>query len=182
MAENIRPYLHYQPQIGRRVYIDPAATVIGSAQLDDDVSVWPNTVIRGDVEAISIGADSNIQDNAVLHVTHRGPLSPLGGPLLIGKGVTVGHSAILHACTIEDYCLIGMGAIVLDGAIVETLSLLAAGAVLAPGKRVESGWLWAGNPARPVRELSAEEKDYFKYSADHYKKLKDQYLADTSPG
>lgn len=176
MPENIRPYLHLQPQIGKRVYIDPAATVIGRTQLADDVSIWPNVVVRGDVEAISIGAGTNIQDNAVLHVTHKGPLSPLGGPLQIGKGVTVGHSAILHACTIGDYCLIGMGAIVLDGAIVEPFSLLAAGAVLAPGKRIESGWLWRGNPAKPARELSVAEKEYFKYSADHYINLKDQYL------
>lgn len=176
MLKNIRPYLDFYPALGQRVYIDPAAVIIGRTQLADDVSVWPNVSIRGDVEAITIGAGSNIQDNAVLHVTHRGPLSPQGGPLTIGKGVTVGHSAILHACTIGDYCLIGMGSVILDGAIIEPYSLVAAGAVVAPGKRVESGWLWRGNPARPARELSAEEQKYFVYSAEHYIVLKDRYL------
>ena len=177
MSKNIRSYLNYNPQIGERVYIDPAAVVIGRTQLGDDVSVWPNVSIRGDVEAITIGSGSNIQDNAVLHVTHHGPISPQGGPLTIGKGVTVGHSAILHACAVGDYCLIGMGSVVLDSAVIEPYSLIAAGSVVAPGKRVESGWLWRGNPARPARELSAQERDYMRYSADHYIKLKDQYLA-----
>ncbi len=176
MIKNIRPYLDFYPALGKRVYIDSAATVIGRSQLGDDVSVWPNASIRGDVEAISIGAGCNIQDNAVLHVTHRGPLSPQGGPLTIGAGVTVGHSAILHACTVGDYCLIGMGSVVLDGAVIEPFSLIAAGSVVSPGKRVESGWLWRGNPARPARELSAQERDYFHYSAEHYIKLKNQYL------
>jgi len=177
MPKNIRPYMNFNPDLGKRVYIDPAAVVIGRTQLGDDVSVWPNVSIRGDVEAISIGVGTNIQDNAVLHVTHRGPLSPQGGPLKIGKGVTVGHSAILHACSVGDYCLIGMGSVVLDGAVIEPYSLIAAGSVVSPGKRVESGWLWRGNPARPARELSAQEREYFRYSAEHYIKLKDQYLA-----
>lgn len=177
MLKNIRPYLDFNPDMGERVYIDSAAVVIGRTQLGDDVSVWPNVSIRGDVEAISIGAGTNIQDNAVLHVTHRGPLSPQGGPLKIGKDVTIGHAAILHACTVGDYCLIGMGSVVLDGAVIEPYSLIAAGSVVAPGKRVESGWLWRGNPARPARELSEQEREYFKYSAVHYVKLKDQYLA-----
>jgi len=176
MNKICRPYRDFTPELGKRVYIDPAATVIGRTQLADDVSIWPNVSIRGDVENISVGAGSNIQDNAVLHVTHRGPLSPDGGPLHIGRGVTVGHSAILHACTVGDYCLIGMGAVVLDGAVIEPYTLIAAGSVVPPGKTVASGWLWRGNPARPARELSAQEKEYFRYSAEHYIKLKDEYL------
>ncbi|MBS0438298.1 MAG: gamma carbonic anhydrase family protein, partial [Proteobacteria bacterium] len=113
---------------------------------------------------------------AVLHVTHDGPYSPGGFPLVIGADVTVGHSAILHACTIEDACLIGMHATVLDGAIVRKHGFVAAGAVIAPGKIVGEGELWIGNPARCVRKLDAAQIEALYYSAKHYVKLKDEYL------
>jgi carbonic anhydrase/acetyltransferase-like protein (isoleucine patch superfamily) len=173
---NIRPYRNQLPRLGTRTYVDPAAVLIGDVELGDDVSLWPCTVVRGDVNFIRIGARTNIQDGAVLHVTHDGPYTPGGFPLVIGADVTVGHSAILHACTVEDACLIGMHATVLDGAVVRKHAFVAAGAVVAPGKIVGEGELWMGNPARCVRKLDANQIEQLYYSAKHYVKLKDEYL------
>jgi carbonic anhydrase/acetyltransferase-like protein (isoleucine patch superfamily) len=174
---SVRPYLDQSPRLGLRVWVDPAATVIGDVEIGDDASVWPGAVIRGDVNYIRIGARSNLQDQCVVHVTHDGPNGPPGGlATLIGEDVTVGHGAIIHACTVGDACLIGMGAIVLDGARVEKNGFVGAGAVVAPGKVVGSGELWLGTPARCVRRLSQAEMDYFLYSAQHYVRLKDRYL------
>jgi carbonic anhydrase/acetyltransferase-like protein (isoleucine patch superfamily) len=174
---SIRRYFDHVPQLGQRVYVDPMAMILGQVKLADDVSIWPFVAARGDVNRIEIGARSNIQDNTVLHVTHDGRYSPGGIPLLIGADVTVGHGAILHACSIADACLIGMGATVLDGAIVEQHCLIGAGSVLSPGKRVEAGSMWLGNPARFVRKLTEKEIEMLYYSAENYVKLKDQYLA-----
>lgn len=176
----IRAYLQHRPQLGVGVYVDPQAAVIGEVGLGDDVSVWPFAAVRGDVNRIVIGARSNVQDNAVLHVTHDGPYSPGGVPLLIGADVTIGHGAILHACTIGDRCLIGMGSIVLDRAVIEDEVLLAAGSMVPPGKRLESGWLYRGAPAAQARRLSEAELAHFRYSAAHYVKLKNQYLQNES--
>jgi carbonic anhydrase/acetyltransferase-like protein (isoleucine patch superfamily) len=173
---NIRPYLDRTPILGARVYVDPAALVIGDVELGDDASLWPFAVARGDVHYIRIGARTNVQDGAVLHVTHDGEYTPGGFPLTIGDDVTIGHGAIVHACTVKDACLIGMNATVLDGAIVNKHSLVAAGAVIAPGKIVGEGELWIGNPARRARMLSDEEIERLYYSARHYVKLKDRYL------
>lgn len=173
---NVRSYRNQLPRLGARVYVDPAAVLIGDVELGDDVSLWPCTVVRGDVNFIRIGARTNVQDGAVLHVTHDGPYSPGGFPLTIGADVTVGHSAILHACTVEDACLIGMHATVLDGAIVRKHGFVAAGAVIAPGKVVGEAELWMGNPARCVRKLDAAQIEALYYSAKHYVKLKDEYL------
>lgn len=173
---NVRSYRNQLPRLGARVYVDPAAVLIGDVELGDDVSLWPCTVVRGDVNFIRIGARTNVQDGAVLHVTHDGPYSPGGFPLTIGADVTVGHSAILHACTVEDSCLIGMHATVLDGAIVRKHGFVAAGAVIAPGKVVGEAELWMGNPARCVRKLDAAQIEALYYSAKHYVKLKDEYL------
>lgn len=177
----VRSFQQHHPRIGARVYIDPQACVIGQVELGDDVSIWPFVVARGDVNWMRIGARTNIQDNTVLHLTHDGPYSAGGRPLIIGAEVTVGHGAILHACTIEDGCLIGMGAKVLDGAVIGAHSLIGAGSVVAPGKVVEAGSLWIGNPARFVRRLSDREIESLDYSAAHYVRLKDHYLAETSP-
>jgi carbonic anhydrase/acetyltransferase-like protein (isoleucine patch superfamily) len=173
----LRPYLNQLPRLGQRVWVDPAATVIGDVELGDDVSIWPGAVIRGDVNFIRIGARSNLQDQCVVHVTHAGPHGPPGGvPTVIGEDVTVGHGAIIHACSIGDACLIGMGAIVLDGARVERNGFVGAGAVVPPGKVVRGGELWLGNPARCVRRLAEAEIEQLYYSARHYVKLKDRYL------
>jgi carbonic anhydrase/acetyltransferase-like protein (isoleucine patch superfamily) len=173
----MRPYLGRLPVLGNRVYIDPAATVIGDVVLGDDVSIWPGTIVRGDVNYIRIGARSNIQDGSILHVTHAGPYTGDGLACVIGDDVTIGHAAVIHACTIEDACLIGMHATVLDGAIVKKHGFVAAGAVIAPGKIVGEGELWMGNPARRVRVLGPAQIEQLYYSAAHYVKLKDRYLA-----
>ncbi|MCY7355269.1 MAG: gamma carbonic anhydrase family protein [Lysobacter sp.] len=176
--QTVRPYLDTLPQLGERVYIDPAATVIGDIVLGDDVSIWPMTVVRGDVNFIRIGARSNVQDGTVIHVSHDGPHAKLGGfATIIGEDVTIGHKAIIHACRIEDAALIGMGAIVLDGAVVKKHGFVGAGALVAPGKIVGEGELWLGNPAKKVRMLSDAEIEALYYSAQHYMRLKDRYLA-----
>jgi len=175
---NIRPFQNHHPVLGERVYVDPAATVIGRVELGDDASIWPGCVVRGDVNYIRIGARSNVQDGTVIHVSHDGPYTRPGGfPTEIGNDVTVGHGAIVHACRIGDYCLIGMGAKILDGAVVEDYAFVGAGALVAPGKTVRSGELWLGNPARMARRLSDAEIEQLRYSAGHYVKLKDMYLA-----
>lgn len=173
----IRAYLEHQPSLGERVWIDPAATVIGQVQLADDVSIWPNAVLRGDVNRISVGARTNIQDGTICHVTHDGPYSPGGLPLVLGSDITVGHAAILHACTIGDRCLIGMAALLMDGVEVGEDVIVAAGSLVSPGKRLESGWLFRGRPAEAVRPLNDKELEMLRYSAAHYVRLKDRYLA-----
>ena len=174
---NIRPFQDHVPVLGERVYVDPAATVIGRVELGDDVSIWPGCVVRGDVNFIRIGARSNVQDGTIIHVSHEGPYTRPGGyPTEIGSDVTIGHGAIVHACRIGDYCLIGMGASILDGAVVEDYAFVGAGALVAPGKTVRSGELWLGNPARMARKLSDTEIEQLRYSAGHYVKLKDMYL------
>ncbi len=172
----LRAYRGQLPRLGQGVYVDPAATVIGDVVLGDDASVWPGTVIRGDVHYIRIGARSNIQDGTIIHVTHDGQYSPGGFPTVIGDDVTVGHAAVIHACTIENACLIGMHATVLDGATVKKHGFVGAGAVVAPGKIVGEGELWLGNPARCVRKLGEREIEQLYYSAKHYVRLKDEYL------
>jgi carbonic anhydrase/acetyltransferase-like protein (isoleucine patch superfamily) len=175
---SLRPYLGTLPTLGERVYLDPACSVIGDVVLGDDVSVWPGTVIRGDVNFIRIGDRSNLQDGTVVHVSHDGPHAKLGGfATRIGSDVTIGHKAIVHACTIEDAVLIGMGAIVLDGAVVKKHGFVGAGALIAPGKVVGEGEMWLGNPAKKVRMLSDSEIEALYYSAQHYVRLKDRYLA-----
>ena len=176
---NIRSFQKTIPRLGAKVYVDPAAVLIGDVELGDDASLWPCTVARGDVNYIRIGARTNVQDGCVLHVTHDGPYTPGGFPLVIGADVTVGHGAVLHACTIEDACLIGMHATVLDGARVCTHAMVGAGAVVSPGKVVGAGELWLGNPARCVRKLSEREIEALYYSAQHYVRLKNEYLAAT---
>ena len=172
---SLRTFSGTKPVVGERVYVDESAVVIGRVTLADDVSLWPCVVARGDVNSISVGARSNIQDLSMLHVTHDGPYSPGGFPLMIGADVTVGHKCLLHACTIGDRCLIGMGAIVMDGAVIEDDVLLGAGSLVSSGKRLESGFLYRGSPAQKIRPLTAEEREMLRYSAAHYVRLKDRY-------
>ena len=171
----IAPYRGVHPQLAAGAWVHPRATVIGEVSLGRDASVWPGAVIRGDVNSIAIGEASNIQDNSVLHVSHRTPANPAGGPLVIGARVTVGHTVILHACTIGDECLIGMGSIILDRAVVQTHVLLGAGSLVPEGRVLESGHLYLGRPAKLVRALSEEEIAYFGYSAQHYVALARSY-------
>ena len=174
---NIRTYQGATPHVGANVYIDPAAQVIGDVEIGEDASLWPGVVARGDVHYIRIGARTNVQDGTILHVTHAGEYTGEGFPLIIGSDVTIGHAAVVHACTIHDACLIGMHATVLDGAIVHKHSMVGAGALIAPGKIVGEGELWIGSPARCVRNLSDAEIERLYYSAQHYVALKNRYLA-----
>ncbi|MDQ3160281.1 MAG: gamma carbonic anhydrase family protein [Pseudomonadota bacterium] len=175
---HLRPYFQHLPSVGARVFVDPDATVIGDVVLGDDVSIWPGTIVRGDVNFIRIGARTNIQDGSVVHVSHDGPHAKLGGfATVIGEDVTIGHKAIIHACRIEDAVLIGMGAIVLDGAVIRKHGFVGAGTLIAPGKIVGEGELWLGNPGKKARMLSDAEIEALYYSAGHYVRLKDQYLS-----
>lgn len=172
----IRSFKGSFPKLGARAYVDDSAAVIGAVELGEDASIWPMCSIRGDVNAIRIGARSNIQDGSIIHVTHRYADLPEGHATVIGSDVTVGHKVMLHGCTVEDLCLIGMGSIVLDGAIIRSKVLLGAGSLVPEGKDLEGGYLWLGRPAKKVRELTGQELKWFEYSAKHYVKLKDDYL------
>ena len=174
-AQFITPHHGVTPTLAVGVWVHPRATVIGEVVLGADVSVWPGAVIRGDVNSIAIGEASNIQDGSVLHVSHKTSDNPAGGPLLVGARVTVGHTVILHACTIEDECLIGMGSIILDRAVIQKHVLLGAGSLVPEGKVLESGYLYLGRPAKRIRELTADEIAYFNYSAQHYVQLARSY-------
>lgn len=176
-SSSLRPFAGHRPQLGERCYVDPRALVIGQAVLGDDVSIWPMTVLRGDVCRITIGARSNIQDGSILHVNAPQPDHPQGMPLVVGSDVTVGHGVILHACTVGDRCLVGMGSTVLDLAVLEDEVMLAAGSLVTPGKVLTGGYLWGGRPARQMRALKPQEIAFLRHSAAHYAELKDQYLA-----
>lgn len=165
------PYKKVMPTLGENVWIADNAAVIGDTVLGDESSVWFGCTVRGDVHEIRIGKRTNIQDNSVIHTTRN-----LSGTY-IGDEVTIGHGAILHACTIENRVLVGMGSIILDQAIMEENSMLAAGSVLTPKKRVPRGQLWAGSPARYMRDLTEEELKFLEISADNYVKLAQEYSA-----
>jgi carbonic anhydrase/acetyltransferase-like protein (isoleucine patch superfamily) len=176
-AANVRSFQGKIPEIGHRVLIDPSAVVLGEVTLEDDVSIWPQVAIRGDMHRIRVGARTSVQDGSVLHITHAGPFNPDGWPLDIGCDVTIGHCAVLHGCTVGNRVLVGMSATVMDGARIEDEVVIAAGALVTPKKRLRSGYLYAGSPAREVRQLSDKELAYFIYSANNYVKLKDQHIA-----
>jgi carbonic anhydrase/acetyltransferase-like protein (isoleucine patch superfamily) len=166
----VYPYSEVRPRLGERVLVAPGAVVTGDVEAGDDCSFWFQTVTRGDVHRIRIGARTNIQDGSVLHVTHE------KYPLTIGEGVVIGHSAVVHGCTLEDGCLIGIGARVLDGAVVETGAQVGAGAVVAPGHRIPAGHLAVGIPARVSRPLTGDQLALISEIVDRYVRLKDEYL------
>ncbi|WP_340611970.1 gamma carbonic anhydrase family protein [Xenorhabdus bharatensis] len=180
MSTVLRNYLNLRPQIGQRVMLDPSSIVIGDVRLADNVSIWPLVVIRGDVNYISIGARTNIQDGSILHVTHKSSDNPDGFPLIIGEEVTVGHKAMLHGCTIGNRVLVGMGSILLDGSIIEDNVIIGAGSLVPPRKILESGYLYIGSPVKQVRKLKHEELEGLLYSANNYARWKDDYLAGIS--
>ncbi|MGC2166222.1 MAG: gamma carbonic anhydrase family protein [Gallionella sp.] len=169
-------YLDISPVLGERTFLHKSCQVIGEVMLGEDVSIWCNTVLRGDVNRIIVGKGSNVQDLTVCHVSHKTAENPAGSPLVIGDYVTVGHSVILHGCTIGNECLIGMGSIIMDDAVIGESVMLGAGSLVSPGKILESGTLYVGRPARAVRVLTPDELKYLRYSADHYMKLKNNYL------
>lgn len=176
----LRAFKGKYPQIGNDVYIDDSAVVIGDVILSDDVSIWPAVVVRGDVESIAVGEGTNVQDGSVLHVTHAGEFTGQGYPLNIGKHVTVGHKAVVHACTVGDYCLVGIGAIIMDGVVLEDYVMLGAGALVSPGKRLAGGYLYVGAPARQIRPLTDAEKRFLEYSAQQYVHLKNAHIQENS--
>lgn len=178
----VRSFRGFRPRLGDKVYIDPAAIVIGDVELEDDCSVWPGAVIRADMHHIRVGARTSVQDGAVLHITHASDYNPAGWPLIIGNDVTIGHQACLHGCTVGNRVLVGIGAVLLDGAAVEDEVVIAAGSLVPPGKRLETGYLYMGSPCRQARPLTDSERNFFEYSARNYVKLKDDYLVDHYSG
>ena len=171
---SIRKYLNFSPVLDQSSWVDESAVVIGKCVLHQDASVWPNATLRGDVNDIVIGARSNVQDGSVLHTTHESDISK-GSKCIVGSDVTIGHNVVLHGCIIEDECLIGMGSVVLDNAVVQKQVLVGANSLVPPGKVLESGYLYVGSPVKQARALTEKELAFFKYSAQHYVKLKNDY-------
>ena len=176
LATTLQSFQNHAPLLAVGVYVHHSASVIGHVNLGENVSVWPCAVIRGDINFIRIGAGSNIQDGAVLHVNHASEYDKLGSPLIIGEHVTIGHNVILHGCTINEECLIGMGSIVMDKAIVQKHVLVAAGSLVPEDKELESGYLYMGSPVKQIRALTVAEIAFFMVSANNYIALKNQYL------
>ncbi|NQZ56085.1 MAG: gamma carbonic anhydrase family protein [Lentisphaeraceae bacterium] len=173
---NLRSYKGIKPQCAASAYIDESAVVIGDVTVGEDSSIWCTTVARGDVNYIKIGKRTNVQDASVLHVTHKNPVKhPEGYPLIIGDDVTIGHRVTLHGCTLEDRTFIGMGAVVMDAAVVQSDSMVGAGALVTAGTIVESGWLYVGVPARKRRELTDDEIKWIKQSALNYVAYSEDY-------
>ena len=171
----IKSYKNIHPIIHETSYIDEQSSVIGSVQIGEDSAMWPQAVARGDINPITIGKRTNVQDGTIIHVTHKSDYSP-GYEVRIGNDVTIGHSAIIHACKIEDRVLVGMGSIILDGAIIQHDVMLGAGSLVGPGKTLESGFLYLGSPAKKIRELNEKELKFLVYSAKGYVELKNTYM------
>ena len=174
---HIRPFEDKTPHIDPTAWVDDTAVVIGDVTLGPGASIWPLCVVRGDIHRIEIGADTNIQDGSVLHVTHDSRFMPGGAPLIVHHHVTVGHQVVLHGCEIGDHCLIGIGARVLDRAVIEPRTLLGAGSLVTPGQVLTGGSLWVGAPARRVRALTDRELEYLEYSAANYVRLAQRHRA-----
>ncbi len=176
----IRTYQGITPDIAPTAYIDDSAVVIGDVSIGEESSVWPMVVVRGDVNSISIGHHTNIQDASVLHVTHDHELTPGGFALKIGNWVTVGHRVTLHGCTIGDSCLIGMSATIMDAAVIHDNVVVGAGSLVTPGKQLESGYLYVGSPIKKARKLTDQELASLNYSAEHYSRSKYKHLESNS--
>lgn len=174
----IRSYKGITPTYDNSVYIDESSVLVGDITLGKDSSVWPLVAARGDVNYIRIGERTNIQDGSVLHLTRASKSNPDGYPLIIGDDVTVGHKVMLHGCQLGSRILVGMGAIVMDNAIVEDDVIIGGGSLVPPNKRLESGYLYVGSPVKQARPLTEQERAFLKISADNYVQLKDEYLAE----
>lgn len=173
--KNIRSFEDHSPIFDDTVFIDESAVVTGNVVIGKDSSVWPCCSVRGDIHSIVIGERTNIQDGSILHVTHDSEYAPGGFKLTVGSDVTVGHNVVLHACTVEDQCLIGIGSVVLDGSVVQSGAMVGAGSLVPPNKVLEGGYMWLGSPVKRARELTDKEKSFLKYSAQQYVKLKDRH-------
>jgi carbonic anhydrase/acetyltransferase-like protein (isoleucine patch superfamily) len=181
MSGVILPFDGMTPKVAAGAFVAETATLIGDVEVGAGASIWYGCVLRADLNRIRVGRNTNIQDGTIVHCNHdpEGDYRKTGGgmPTHIGDDVTIGHLALIHACTLEDESFVGMRAVVMDLAVVERRAMLAAGALLTPGKRVPSGQLWAGSPARYARELKPGELDEMAYLTRHYVKLGAAYLA-----
>ncbi|MCH8493293.1 MAG: gamma carbonic anhydrase family protein [Idiomarina sp.] len=173
-----RSYKGKSPKLGEGAFVDPSAVLVGDIEIGADSSIWPLVAARGDVNHIRIGARTNVQDGAILHVTRTSPEDATGYPLIIGDDVTVGHQVMLHGCTVGNRILIGMSATVMDGAVVEDDVIIGAGSLVPPGKCLTSGYLYVGSPVKQARRLTDEEQAFLKKSAENYVWLKNDYLAE----
>lgn len=176
MIMTIRKFEQFMPVLAESTFVDESAVVTGNVEIGADSSVWPMCSVRGDIHSIRIGERTNIQDGCILHVTHDSEFSPGGNKLTIGSDVTVGHNAVVHACTVEDFCLIGMGSVLLDGCVVKAGAMVGAGSLVPPNKVLDGGYLWLGSPVKKVRELNEKEKAFLKYSAEQYVELKNRHM------
>ena len=179
LQANLRSYKGIFPTLGHKTYVDNSAVIIGDISLGDDSSLWPLVAARGDVNRITIGERTNIQDGSILHVTRKSMSNPTGNPLIIGNDVTVGHQCMLHGCTLGNRILVGMGSIIMDGAMVEDDVFIGAGTVVPPHKTLKSHYLYVGNPMKQIRRLKESEISFLKQSAINYVELKDEYLAES---
>jgi gamma-carbonic anhydrase len=170
----IIPFAGKTPIIAADAFVAPNATVIGDVAIGAGSSIWYGCILRGDYNMIRVGARTNIQDGTIVHVNHERE-GAAGTRTIIGADVTIGHMALIHACTLEDGCFIGMQACVMDGAVVESGAMVAAGALVTPGKRVKQGELWGGSPARLMRKLTESELKYFSYTVEHYIEMAASY-------
>ncbi|WP_404400774.1 gamma carbonic anhydrase family protein [Idiomarina seosinensis] len=178
---DIRSFHEQHPVIGERVYLDNSSVIVGDVRIGDDSSIWPMVAARGDVNSITIGSRSNIQDGCILHVTRRSSQNPEGHPLIIGDNVTVGHHCMLHGCKLGHRILVGMSAVIMDDVIVEDEVIIGAGSLVPPGKRLEKGYLYVGSPVEKKRALNQNERDFLSQSAQNYVDLKNDYLMDVHP-
>jgi len=172
MSGLIVPFKGFVPKVASSAFIAPNATLVGDVEIGANASIWFGVILRGDGPGIRVGENSNLQDGTVVHVAARGLMT------VVGRNVTVGHMALLHACEVQDGAFIGMHSTVLDGAVVESEAMVAAGAVVTPRKIVRRGELWAGNPAQKLRDLTEKDFENFKRVAAGYITLSRSYLSD----
>jgi len=168
---HIRSFEDKSPQVADDAWVDYTAVVIGDVTLGPRASVWPYCVVRGDIHRIEIGAETNIQDGSILHVSHNSGFMPGGAPLILHERVTVGHQVVLHGCEVGELCLIGIGARVLDRVVIQPRTMLGAGTLVPPGRVLEGGYLYLGAPAERVRALTDRELEYLEYTAANYVRL-----------
>lgn len=166
--ESLIPFGGKAPRVDPSAFVAPGARLIGDVEIGAGASIWYNCVLRGDVNAIRIGARTNIQDGSVIHVDSPKPGHETGHPTIIGEEVLIGHLAMVHGCILHDRAFVGLGAIVMDGCEIGSGAMLAAGAMLTPGRRIPAGQLWAGRPAKYVRDLSEEELAGMRAGVAHY--------------
>ena len=174
MPALIRPHHGVTPTIAASAFVAETAVIIGDVTIGEQASIWYGCVLRGDGNFIRVGARTNIQDGTIVHVNHERE-GATGTRTIIGADVTIGHMALIHACTLEDGCFIGMQACVMDGAVVESGAMVAAGALVTPGKRVKRGELWGGSPAKLMRKLTEAELKHFGYTVEHYVEMAASY-------